>query len=1398
MGMLAAAVAQDAAGRGQATLATLPQSNEALVLSSQVEQALQVGDHRLAIELIGRIMDLPSNLVAAPASRTFYPVWRHAFLLYGQLSEQGVAQYRQLFDGEVQARLTDAARTGDLDVLRDLFHRHRVSAHWPRVGSELVARLLDRGRFGEAIEVLREMRWAGVADGARHDLQLGVALGKAGAWQAARALTARVAEAEPDSDTTRAIAAWIDGQQQTAGVEAEYLLEDRAVWRVQLDRPRGLLAPYEDLEVFNAIEALQRLPLVTPLPVGDLLLLRFEGRLRALDALTLTPIWDVPDIPPEGSFFDNAGPQQNIANPFRDPRAPRASALEISPETRLLLGNQFRHLLAADAERAYTIEALTLTASDDVLRTRSFMTTDALVFPNELVARDLTNGRVVWRTGETESKPLAGLEFQDRPLLFGQRLVVPARRGNRVNLLELDAATGELRREVPVVGPPIHFTREGGRFQTVADETTIYLTTGNGVVAAVGRDTLEWKWATIYPSTVAEHLGRLWWKPPVEPRESGIDRPVPADDLLVLAPIDSLDIFALDRFSGRERWRIPRQEFTHIVGAVSAGIVVGGNALACLDLANPGGPARWRSVPLEIVGRSVVRGDRIFVPTRQGVVVLDGATGKVLVDQLGPDMRVADTRVESFTVLPADDALYCLTSRRLIKYPAPRVTGQLAEAASDGPAAFRGVLGQAWLAALRGRLDEARDMLTELHCEVPAYERSRRALLLHVCLELAARTDEPDTRIDWLRQADALAESPAERARLGLQIGRSLEELGDWPRVFRHYCEQLDRTEPLAVDAAGEPAGSYQVAAWLLAAERIAALAPRMSEDDGAVRAFARRSSLTPEVQLRLIEALPAGAVRAELAARLLRSGLPPEIKQAYLEEDFQAADLPADQLVETLVRRWETCVALGDAEAAERALADLERVRPAGRAIAADEQRLRSIRLSAGKLTEGPAPFGAALYRLWRMPETELLLDGQGLGQAWWRWLPVRNFAQFEIQLINVARYESYPHRKTHDALVASTAAPPQREENQLAERPGWGDKRRAYWPLRRTRSLAVVPVQHGLVALGLGPERAGGKRLWQRRMTGWDTVPDGFARTTTVDPEGVCLRERDGRIVRLDWATGQVAWQRDFGKFDIQQMVRIGPRLLLRTDDMRVWSCRLRDGGDLRPLPLPESAGWLEVVAERLLVLSPRSVAAFGWNGEDYELRWARPTSGAFQLRPVDGRPWVLLGEIGSGRWDVLSVHSGEPALPRPLTPYQRVQAAAVAGDRLLVAGWVAGPDEAAHRPDPVEVAAFSLHDGRAVWREHFETHAAINVTQLCGHPDLIPLAILPEGADGEQVWPQLVLLSRSDGKLVGQQSMLGDYEQNVDAVCDLQVLVAGGRLLVQVDGNVLAYGSPDQEAP
>lgn len=1449
------------AGRGKSASATLPESNEALLLSSRVEEAIQAADYHLAIELIERLRGLPDGLVAAPASRTWYPVWRQASRLLAQLPPPGVELYRQLYDAEVSTRFQQAVATADLNALRELFQRYRLSTAWPAIGVELVAHLLDRGASGEAIEVLREASPAGMEGGhdrgagvaPEHQAQLAVALASAGAVRPARRL---LAELQSDADL-RAQPEWRDRLARldrwfaalgpsgfASGAERWQPLSPRieagAVWaQALLPRAPGQHVDEGD-DLAQAIEVFRRLPLQQPVLAGPTLLVRLHGRLWAVDADTLTLRWSVAERPADGAAGLFAG-----AVPGDD----RNEDLRLSHDARLLMASYLRHAVSVGFGKVYTVEGLTLFDSDVVaFGQRPFRVAGESVRRNELVARDLANGRTVWRTGGEPAAPLFDVAFQNVPVVVGETLVAPAVRGKELNLAVIDPADGRLIREVPLVGPPNKFSDEGGRCPIAADETTLYVCTGNGVIAALARDDLSWKWATVYPSTLAEHLGQLWWQPAQTTAESNIDSPTIADDLLIVAPVDSPDIFALDRFSGCERWRMSRREYPFLIGAVRAGLVVGGHVLACLDLDDPVGRSpRWKSVPLRITGRAAIRDERIYVPTREGIVVLDGQTGKVLADQNeagAPDRNAAYAdRGDSVSprqasdrpspliapdhvanLLASGEALFSVSSNRVVKYPdLRRARARYADSTEETVGNQRTELVRAWLDALEGSHEQAFARLEERRFADPQLSAARDRLLTYVFLGLAQDAPAGEDRLDWLRRASALADSPQSAARLAVRIGRALEEGGHWPAALRHYGELLYQPEVRYVADTSD--ADRLLADWLHAAGRIAVLgdqAPADSVEELLSRAL-RGGNGSDERAVRLQRlrvALEGKSQRDRLDRWLSLQALPPELKIQYLPKD-DPTTLPVGLRRRLHLERWDTHVSLGwlDQARADRAVwqaqfANLSVPESEASGLDAFEplspreecERVDAIDLALRKLAQsGGQPFTWRLTRQWRIQRAELLFDPRRPLTGLRRWAPVADLGQRRIALINVYDHQ-HPQRQTADGMIAGrdgvdtgSAGYGQAVEGRRFEWAGGGP--RSTWPMVTYQQLAALPVHGGLVCVGLGPERHAGQRQWEYAVSEWGGIPAGFADRSVAGPQGVFFTPRRDRVALVGWFDGRLWWQRDLPEVAIEHLYLADDRLVIVSDDRRVWVTDATFGGRLQRAATGIAAPRrVDLVGDTIVVWGPESVV--GVSVRTLQPLWTRPCAPVDDSVTVPQRPWIAYRVFGELEWHLLDVRRGDPVFEPPLGVFDTISAIVAEADQLLVAGRTGlrdGDDEAGL----TRLTALDPADGSRHWSRDFLTGAPVNATQLAAHPDIIPILLARAdngfAASDDSGLPAIQLVSKRDGEPSEPFSIKDDYRPVAEATCEMYMLATPTRMIVQVGGNLIAYGdSPPPSTP
>jgi hypothetical protein len=110
-------------------------------------------------------------------------------------------------------------------------------------------------------------------------------------------------------------------------------------------------------------------------------------------------------------------------------------------------------------------------------------------------------------------------------------------------------------------------------------------------------------------------------------------------------------------------------------------------------------------------------------------------------------------------------------------------------------------------------------------------------------------------------------------------------------------------------------------------------------------------------------------------------------------------------------------------------------------------------------------------------------------------------------------------------------------------------------------------------------------------------------------------------------------------------------------------------------------------------------------------------------------------------------------------------------------------------------VRVKALHAATGEQRWSRDFATRAAVNATQLAAHHEYIPILLAPVGdgraARTDSGLPALQLVGKRDGELGGVFSIKDDYRRVSEATCDMYLLVTPTRMIVQVGGNLIAYG-------
>lgn len=1414
-GVLGAATA---AGQGVGSSATLPESNEAMILSSRVEEALATGDFRLAIRLVEQITELPAELVSVPDSRTYYPVWRQAVRLLRQLPPAGVQIYQQLYDGEVSARFETGAAAGDVAALRELFHRYPVSSSWPAIGQELIAQLLDREAFGEAVEVIRELQTAKVPQTPVRRAQWVVALAGIGLHDAAAREfdeLAREPALQGNADwelRLGAIRGWLDARRPGAALAAsgafEPLLNGAARWNQPLASAEGGFQEDDDA-LADAAANLRRLPLQQPVCDAGTLVVRLRGMVRAYDALTLVPRWQVKEI---------AGGDEAEALPMAKRRmrgwpgedfAPQPT---LSRDAELLLNEPLRHALAAGRGLVYSIEALASLSFDLAnVFVPSFQGVEGPA-PNDLVARELATGRQAWRVRGTDATdPLSGYAFQDAPLVAGERLIVPAVKGGELSLLALNAATGKLERQLMIVGPPTNFPPHGGRCMTVADETTIYVCTGNGVVAAVSRDSFQWKWAATYPSQGVEPRLPFLPRSQTPAREFGFDRPVLAQDLLILAPVDSPVILALDRFGGQERWRADRGEFAYLLGTSKHGLIVGGSHVACVDLAD-GRTIRWRSAPMEAAGRGAVLNERLYLPTRAGLLVLDCASGRIVADNWNAEQDLPRPLPAANLVI-AHDAVFAASPGQIEKFPDPAATAARAEeAAAAEHGAERAALARAWLALLEREYNRALALLEELKPGDEGRAAARDRLLSSTLVALSRESGETGEKLAWLNRALELPLPPDAAAGLAALVGQALEEAGRWDDALQHYQDLLVRGQAGLLQSVRDP--DHRIAGWLHAAGRLNAILPARERAkagefaDGL--AAAARATKSAAALLRVRSVVSDPVRRAALDQALVLARAAPELAIDWLPEREEPG-LPLEERRKLHIERWETHVALGLLEAA-KADAQYWRAELEGAGVAESQpaeseaesadagvqRRIERIERAARKLEQAAdTPFRDNFRKQWSAADTELIVDLRDPLRSMRSVLLTRDLQKRQIALRDVRNGSA--RQEAPDALRAGAAQEVARQTAVLemifeGDDPDTQTARRI-WPAATWGYRAVLPITGGIACTGLGIERGAGKRLWEFEIADWTEPPPDYSERTVVAAEGVFLAVRKNRVLAVDWYGGQVLWQRDFPGVTILGLTHAGGRLLVVSDTLDIFSMDARYGDDLRRYDAAQATPRaVRGIGELVLIFSEQGVG--GYDPATFQPRWFTAGDGFSAVCQISGRDWVGLRARTGGPWRLLDARTGAPAIARELAdvPDEPVTAAYCDGRQLLLATHRQSYGEGTVR-HTATVLAFDAADGALRWQRPVQTFVPINVTQLAAHVEYVPVLIL-NGSEGTSDRPDLSTLAirlvrKEDGEALDSRAISREFAGRREPG-DVYLLVTPTRMIVQAASCLAAYGN------
>ena len=262
---------------------------------------------------------------------------------------------------------------------------------------------------------------------------------------------------------------------------------------------------------------------------------------------------------------------------------------------------------------------------------------------SRLVATSLDSGQPIWTVGSNDVSSAAldeGVQILSVPTPTIDGLIVAAEIRGRLELVALDAETGQRRWTQPIAVADVPATEDRLRMlmscRPIVAAGRVICCTQLGTIVAVDTASGTLAWVYNYADVTAGRGGR---PRSVAAREFNSraypNQPIITGSVVYAMPIQSADIVAISIETGRELWKVQRENDTtmSLVDTTAGQVVlVGDRFVRALDVND--GSEIWRTRVPTVVGRGVGVGRELMLPIATGQLLrVDLDQGNVVDDR---------------------------------------------------------------------------------------------------------------------------------------------------------------------------------------------------------------------------------------------------------------------------------------------------------------------------------------------------------------------------------------------------------------------------------------------------------------------------------------------------------------------------------------------------------------------------------------------------------------------------------------------------------------------------------------------------------------------------------------------------------------------------------------------